>query len=768
MAETRHTLQTLLAAHEVHIPQLQRDYAQGRKNKADIRSAFVEQLRTTLATEGQQLNLDFVYGYLQNGVYYPLDGQQRLTTLWLLHWYLAPPEVCAEARKWLKGFGYRTRITAERFCRLLVEHIEELRGSGVKQQILNHSPWFRSSWQDEPTVAAMLEMLQELEAQLGGLDRPRLWERLMAAPEQAAITFDSIDIHAEDFRLTDELYIKMNARGKALTPWECYKAQLTDVLSRVEASYSYEGEELSCVGYFAQRVDGAWLDLFWSAGSPDIAGAERRMLGFFHTLARLCFFRRPYTRQGNVDDRPVADFKGADRYEIFAEPEHASLLIDTLDLLCSLHQGGGVRAFFDELSEGLALFTQGNLFDAACEGSLKTVRSQILLLFVLEYMRWHGVTTCDDGLKDFTRVLRNQLERTRSLDNRLRYEPDVRINRLNDYWAKWSKLMEHREVYRLLSEQPEDYLNKHEHQKARLIMSAPELKPILQRAEEHPLLRGLIGVLQTEDWEQTLERRTDALYDIWGIKDDALINQALITCGYKGVYIKRVDNGSRAAWLMGKKEQWATILTFDRVTGAEAKQAVRELLDRYVERQEVGPKEKLEAIVREYRESRTTKDWRYYFCKYSEMLRERTCYFAWAGESSFDVRQLGSYSSTPLVAYHSNPYALAVCAKTKAAGVRWSLRSDTVALELPHGMLLSPGDEGWRIEWVEPRVLSQEDCREVFERFGITEDELMLRDTAEQDRVEVAVAFCEAIQALVPQVAHSDPEPSQGSQAEDE
>ena len=759
MAETRHTLQTLLTAHEVHIPLLQRDYAQGRKNKGDIRRTFVEQLRTTLATEGQQLNLDFIYGYLQNRVYYPLDGQQRLTTLWLLYWYLAPPEQCAEAQVWLKGFGYRTRITAERFCRLLVEHIKELRVSGVKQQILHHSPWFRSSWQDEPTVAAMLEMLEELERQLGGLDHSRLWERLTAAPEQAAITFDSIDIHAEDFHLTDELYIKMNARGKALTRWECYKAQLTDVLSRVEASYSYEGQELSCVGYFAQKVDGAWLDLFWSPGSPDIAGAEERMLGFFHTLARLCFFRRPYTRQGNVDDRPIADFKEADRYEIFAEPEHASLLIDTLDLLYKLHQGGGVREFFVSLSEGLALFAQDNLFYEACKDS-PDVRSQILLLFVLEYMRRHRVRTCDEGLKDFARVMRNQLERTRTLRSTL-YETDVRINRLNDYWAKWSKLMEHREVYRLLSEQPEDYLNKHEHQKAQLIMSAPELKPSLQRAEEHPLLRGLIGVLQTEGWEQTLERKTRALYDIWGIQDDALINQALITCGYKGVYIRDVDHYSREAWLMGKGELWATILTFDRATGAEAKQAVRELLDRYAQRQEDGAKEKLRAIVDEYRSSLTPSDWRYYFCKYPAMLSEGKSYYAWAGESSFDVRQLGTYGSNPLIAYHSNPYALAVCAGTEAAGVRRSQGSDKVALELPHGMLLSPGDEGWYIIGG-AAVLSQAGFQEIFERFGITEDELMLRDTAEQDRVEVAVAFCEAIQALAPQVAHSDPEPSQG------
>lgn len=219
MAETRHTLQTLLTENDVHIPQLQRDYAQGRKSESEIRKTFIEQLRTILETDGQHLNLDFIYGYIKNNVYYPLDGQQRLTTLWLLHWYLAPQEACSEAKEWLKNFGYRTRITAERFCLLLVEHIEELRGAEVVNHIKCNSPWFHRSWEDEPTVAAMLVMLKEIETQMGELDRSKLWKRLTAQKDQTAITFDSIDIHSEDFNLTDELYIKMNARGKPLTEW---------------------------------------------------------------------------------------------------------------------------------------------------------------------------------------------------------------------------------------------------------------------------------------------------------------------------------------------------------------------------------------------------------------------------------------------------------------------------------------------------------------------------------------------------------------------
>jgi hypothetical protein len=38
------------------------------------------------------LNLDFIYGSMEShrpSDFLPLDGQQRLTTLFLLHWYMA-------------------------------------------------------------------------------------------------------------------------------------------------------------------------------------------------------------------------------------------------------------------------------------------------------------------------------------------------------------------------------------------------------------------------------------------------------------------------------------------------------------------------------------------------------------------------------------------------------------------------------------------------------------------------------------------------------
>ena len=75
----------------MQIPLIQRDYAQGRVDTktARIRRDFLATLHDALAGD-EPLGLDFVYGDLRDdGTFKPLDGQQRLTTLFLLHWYLA-------------------------------------------------------------------------------------------------------------------------------------------------------------------------------------------------------------------------------------------------------------------------------------------------------------------------------------------------------------------------------------------------------------------------------------------------------------------------------------------------------------------------------------------------------------------------------------------------------------------------------------------------------------------------------------------------------
>ena len=71
----------------IEIPLIQRDYAQGRPGAwvEEIRVSFLEVLLDAIVG-GEPVGLDFVYGKIEGSTFHPLDGQQRLTTLFLLHW----------------------------------------------------------------------------------------------------------------------------------------------------------------------------------------------------------------------------------------------------------------------------------------------------------------------------------------------------------------------------------------------------------------------------------------------------------------------------------------------------------------------------------------------------------------------------------------------------------------------------------------------------------------------------------------------------------
>ena len=88
------SLVQLLSKYKVEIPIIQRDYAQGRKHGKvpKIRDGFLNNLLEALKPSAETLELDFVYGYINDTqseekhkqIFIPLDGQQRLTTLFFI------------------------------------------------------------------------------------------------------------------------------------------------------------------------------------------------------------------------------------------------------------------------------------------------------------------------------------------------------------------------------------------------------------------------------------------------------------------------------------------------------------------------------------------------------------------------------------------------------------------------------------------------------------------------------------------------------------
>ncbi len=125
---TRRTADTP-AVERIEIPIIQRDYAQGRLEPSveRIRENFLGVLHGAL-TSGDPISLDFVFGDVVSGTLRPLDGQQRLTTLFLLHWYLAWRAGCLGQENGWKNFSYATRASARRFCELLVTNVPLRKG----------------------------------------------------------------------------------------------------------------------------------------------------------------------------------------------------------------------------------------------------------------------------------------------------------------------------------------------------------------------------------------------------------------------------------------------------------------------------------------------------------------------------------------------------------------------------------------------------------------------------------------------------------------
>lgn len=82
----RITFWELLDEKKIEIPVIQRDYAQGRDkdNVNDIRKNFLNSIKDALKNE-EPLDLNFVYGSTKGNTFIPIDGQQRLTTLYLIH-----------------------------------------------------------------------------------------------------------------------------------------------------------------------------------------------------------------------------------------------------------------------------------------------------------------------------------------------------------------------------------------------------------------------------------------------------------------------------------------------------------------------------------------------------------------------------------------------------------------------------------------------------------------------------------------------------------
>jgi len=304
----------LISEYNIEIPAIQRDYAQGRKSESRIANALINDLFETLVSmETKKINLHFVYGKNDNLHLIPLDGQQRLTTLFLLHWFLSIGFSSENNKNTLSKFTYETRPSSEDFClKLVKESIEYENDRKVSEQVEN-SKWFFLSWKNDPTISAMLNMLDIIQSKFTQPDET-LYNKLIG--EDSPIQFHFLPL--EKFKLDDKIYVKMNSRGKPLTEFENFKANF---------SVLFDIEEKS-------KLDNEWLDIFWKFEKEkpyiNINEVDKKYLNFLKN-ATLNF----YVETEDIDNTFRNSFNIFDKYkDVYpSKSEHLKHLSKVLDSL---------------------------------------------------------------------------------------------------------------------------------------------------------------------------------------------------------------------------------------------------------------------------------------------------------------------------------------------------------------------------------------------------------------------------------------------------
>ena len=260
------TLLELLDKYSVKIPIIQRDYAQGRHNAQTnvIRKTLLNDMKKALCKTTPPLDLNFVYGKETNYVYgkennkefIPIDGQQRLTTLFLLHLYAFrndPPK-----NRLFENFTYETRASSREFIKEIVRKRDEIFNTSHEypkpSDIITDSSDFVSSYNYDPTVQSILVMLDEIAELFKDVDN---LDKSLAQIDNPPIGFNFQNI--DDLGSEDDLYIKLNARGKPLTDFENFKAKLLGRLKTLSETETLPFD----VSNFEFRLDGEWTDIFW-------------------------------------------------------------------------------------------------------------------------------------------------------------------------------------------------------------------------------------------------------------------------------------------------------------------------------------------------------------------------------------------------------------------------------------------------------------------------------------------------------------------------
>lgn len=615
------------ALNGIEIPLIQRDYAQGRDmpKVEDIRRRFVGALKKALINN-EPVTLDFVYGEIDNNrTLIPLDGQQRLTTLFLLHWYIARREGVSEDKlAFLTKFSYATRYSAREFCKRLVspDYQPDFNRFKLSEEITDQN-WMPLDWENDSTISAMLRMIDYIHVMFNNSCN-NLWPRL----EAGCISFYFLPI--KQLGATDDLYIKMNSRGKPLTEFENVKAEWEASIRAISPSIMPQQDAEQLQHRIEQKMDLDWTDLLWpyrngQTGSSADDVVDDKFIRYLRFLTDIIYYKDEELKKNSSDILSIVEdlFRDSEK-----APEHIEFIERGFD--CWLHVD--IEHLFNTYltttptasdPQKCVVAAPVNVFAQACytygdmngRTRLFPIGRSVMLYAFLYYLQ-HKETISDTQFARRIRIITNLIKQS---------EYELREDNMPNLLRQTEYILTHGDI-------EEGYLSfnanqlAEEHEKAVWLQTHADKADTLCRLENHPLLQGAIRVIGLDHIDFT-----DRFYSLFAC-DHSLVNRALLSIGdYALLVNNRFQIGSGSADF---DSSWRAIFS----TSQQGIAPKRDILLALLSQSQHFTNDMLQSVIDRYLRETREYDWRHYLVKYDAMRPERYGMYFWDEENPHEKR----------------------------------------------------------------------------------------------------------------------------------
>jgi hypothetical protein len=275
------------------IPDLQRDYCWGNikpegKNKTLSHifcSEFIETAKRSDPNVKSELSYGIIYTYeYPETFYYLSDGQQRLSTLYLiigvLNSYLNDDRlkkllVSENSQPRLK---YEVRTSTDYFINDLVQHVFLFNESKVLGN-LKKANWFREDFNYDPSVNSMVEAIKSIHSIIKKSEAT-----LLADFITQYIGFVCVNLKTND-KLEDDSYTKVREYGEKMyeivntsgDPMESNEHEKVRLLSMLDESKKEEWTEKWEI----------WQDFFWQHKAENHESADEGFNEFLEWVATI-------------------------------------------------------------------------------------------------------------------------------------------------------------------------------------------------------------------------------------------------------------------------------------------------------------------------------------------------------------------------------------------------------------------------------------------------------------------------------------------------